>query len=161
MTDKDFHKIIELSNVGGGFIPVNEKAIELLEQSYKGEVLSFLEVTNRDLKLHRCYFELLSFIYDYLPPIFKKKIKKEKFYLFIKHLKKEYDVFYTFEDGSQLMEYESIAFGNMSNMRFKEYIKEQLPFIYTNIIGKFFEGEMYNGIIDTIETEFEKFFAKL
>jgi ribosomal protein RSM22 (predicted rRNA methylase) len=161
MTDKDYHKIIELSNVGGGFIPVNSNAEELLEQSHRDEVLSFLEITNRDLQLHRCYFSLLGYIYDYLPQAFKKKVEKDKFYLFIKHLKKQYKVLYTFADGSQQIEYDSISFGRMSNMRFKEYVKEQLPFIYSDIIGVFFEGEIYNGIIETIETEYEKFFTKL
>lgn len=161
MTDKSFHRIIELGNVGGGFIPANPNATELLEQSRKGEVLSFLEVTNRDLKFHRCYFSLLGFIYDYLPGTFKNKVSKDNFYLFIKHLKGEYKVLFEFKDGTKMVEYDSIAFGKMSQKTFESYIREQLPFIYTEVIGAFFEGEMYNGIIDTIEEEYQKFLSKL
>lgn len=161
MTDKDFHKIMDFAYVGGGMIPVSANAIELLEQTGKSEVLSFLEITNRDLKFHRCYFSLLGFIYDYLPAPFKSKIEKDNFYKFIKHLKKEYKVLYTFADGSQQIEYDSIAFGKMSQKNFENYIREQLPFIYTEIIGAYFEGDIYNGIIDTIEEEYKKFLSKL
>ena len=161
MTDKDYHRIQEWVNVGGGITPLSTNAIELLEQSHKGEVLSFLEVTNRDVKFHRCYFSLLSFIYDYLPASFKRKVKKDHFYKFIKHLKGEYEILFEFKDGTKLVEYDSIAFGRMSQKTFENYIREQLPFIYENIVGKFFEGEMYDGIIDTIEEEYKKFLSKL
>ena len=147
--------------LGGGFIPTNPNATELLEHSHKGEVLAFLEVTNRDLKFHRCYFSLLSFIYDYLPKSFKNKVAKDNFYLFIKHLKGEYRILFEFKDGTRMVEYDSIAFGKMSQKSFENYIREQLPFIYTEIVGSFFEGEMYNGIIQTIEDEYQKFLSKI
>jgi len=51
MKDKDFKNIAEFTNVGGGLIPHNEKAKELVEQSSRGEILSFEEVTARDLAL--------------------------------------------------------------------------------------------------------------
>lgn len=161
MTDKNFHKLMDFAYVGGGLIPVSANAIELLEQTGNGEVLSFLEVTNRDIKFHRCYFSFLGFIYDYLPNSFKSKILKDNFYKFIKHLKKEYKVLYVFADGSQQIEYDSISFGKMSQKDFENYIREQLPFIYTEIIGAYFEGDIYNGIIETIEEEYMKFLSKL
>ena len=161
MTDKDYTKRMDFAYMGDGLIPISPNAIELLEQSDNGEVLSFLEMTNRDVKFHRCYFSLLSYIYDYLPKQFKVKIQKESFYLFIKHLKKQYKVLYTFADGSQQIEYDSISFGRMSQKSFENYIRDHLPFIYTEIIGAYFEGEIYNGIIDTIETEFKIFLSKL
>ena len=161
MTDKDYTKRMDFAYMGGGLIPISPNAIELLEQSDNGEVLSFLEMTNRDVKFHRCYFSLLGLIYDYLPNQFKNKISKDSFYLFIKHLKKQYKVLYKFADGSEQIEYDSISFGRMSQKSFENYIREQLPFIYTEIIGVYFEGEIYNGIIDTIETEFKIFLSKL
>lgn len=161
MKDKDFQNIIELGHVGGGFVPANEKARELEESCSKGEIISVIEVTQRDLKFHKCYMSLLGYIYDYLPRLFHNKVSKKKFYLWLKHLKGQYDVLYEFNDGTKLVEYESISFGNMSEKRFHEYIKEQLPWIYENVIGKFFEGEIFNGIIDTIENEYMKFFSKL
>lgn len=161
MIDKDYHNIQEWAVMGGGLIPVSSNAIELLEQSRKSEVLSFIEVTNRDVKFHRCYFSLLGYIYDYLPSSFKRKVKKEKFYIFIKHLKGEYEVLFEFQDGTKMVEYESIAFGRMSQKTFENYIREQLPYIYENVLGKFFEGEIYDGIIETIEEEYKKFLAKL
>lgn len=161
MKDTDFHKIVELANVGGGFIPANENATELLDQSHKGEILSFQEVTARDLSMHQCYFSLLNFIWGYLPKSFKNAVPEKDFYKFLKHLKKEYKVIFSFKDGTQLVEYDSIAFGNMSQKRFQTYVREQLPFIYENVIAEFFEGDIYNSVIDTIEENYERFFAKL
>ena len=64
MKDTDYDKIIELTPVGGGFLPANERAEELLLSSHPSEVLSFLEVTARDLKFHRAYFSLIHYIHD-------------------------------------------------------------------------------------------------
>ena len=161
MRDSDFHKLMDFAYVGGGLIPVSANAIEMLEQTGKGEVLSFIEITKRDISMHRCYFALLKFIYGYMPPVFKKKVKEDKFYIWLKHLKKEYTIVFTFADGTSLVEYESIAFGKMSQKTFEDYIREQLPFIFENVIGMYFEGDILNGIIDTIEIEFEKFLSKL
>jgi hypothetical protein len=161
MTDKKFENIIELVYMGGGFLPANQRANELTENCVKGEILSFLEVTERDLKFHKCYFSLLGYIYDYLPMSFTSKVSKDNFHKFLKHLQGKYKVLFTFKDGTVMVEYESISFGNMSQKRFEEYVKEQLPYIYENVIGAFFEGEMYDNIIATIEEEYEKFLVKL
>jgi hypothetical protein len=104
---------------------------------------------------------LLKYIYDYLPASFRDKVPADKFYIFLKHLKGQYDVLFTFKDGTRLVEYESIAFGRMSQKRFENYIREQLPWIYENVIGQFYEEEMYKGIIDTIEEEWERFMMRL
>ena len=161
MKDSEYFKLIQLANVGGGFIPANDNANELLEQSHKGEILSFKEITARDIRFHRCYFALIRFIYDYLPLKFRKAVPEDKFYIFIKHLKGEYQVLFEFKDGTKMVEYESISFGNMSQKRFEAFIREQLPFIYENVLASFFEGQMYDGIVKTIEAEFERFLAKL
>ena len=161
MKDSDFHKIIDIVNAGGGWIPGNENAEVLLESTTKGEVTSVLSVTARDLKFHRCYFSLLNFIYDYLPPVFKKAVKKEDFYKWLKHLKGQYEVLFTFQNGTSLVEYESIAFGKMSDEKFKAYVREQLPYIYENVIHKYFQDELYDNIIATIEEEYEKFMQRL
>jgi len=161
MTDKDFHKLVDYYNAGSGLLPVNQRAQELIEQSTKGEVISFIEVTQRDIKMHRCYFALLNFIYGYMPIKFKKAVPEKHFYLFLKHLKKEYQVIFTFQDGTTMVEYDSISFGRMSQKTFQEYIKNQLPFIYTDVLGAYFDGKMLDGIIETIEEEFKKFMSKL
>ena len=82
MTDLDYNNILEFANAGGGLLPANQMANDLIEQSSKGEIMSFLEVTARDLKFHRCYMSLLGFIYDYLPQKFQKKVPKKSFYSF-------------------------------------------------------------------------------
>ena len=53
------------------------------------------------------------------------------------------------------------SFGRMSQKSFEDYIREQLPWIYTEVIGVYFEGDILNGIIDTIEDEYKKFLSKL
>lgn len=161
MKDSDFYKLVEFTNAGGGLLPLNSNAVELVEMSRKGEILTFKEITNRDTRFHRCYFSLLNFIYDYMPKSFKRKVPENKFYIWLKHLKNEYEVIFEFKDGTKMVEYESISFGNMSQKRFEAFIRDQLPYIYENVLGKYFEGEILNGIIDTIEEEYKKFFAKL
>lgn len=161
MKDSDYKKLIELTNVGGGFIPYNENAKELIDRSFKGEVITFTEVTQRDLSMHRGYMLLLAFIWEYMPKVFKEAVPKHMFYQWLKHFKGEYEVKFKFKDGTQLIEYTSIAFGNMSQKRFEEYIALQLPFIYENVIGAYFQDEMYQSIVNTIEEEFKKFLNKL
>jgi len=104
---------------------------------------------------------LLKEVYGYLPQSFQKKVPQKHFYQFVKHVQGKYKVLFSFKDGTRMVEYESISFAKMSEIRFRQYIKEQMPFIYTEIIGAFFEGEIYNSIIDTIEENFEKFFLRL
>lgn len=157
----DYNKIVDLTYVGGGFIPANENAEELTLRLAKGEVVSFSEITARDLKFHRCYMSLLSVIYGYMPKRFKETVPESKFYFFLKHLQKNYKTIFKFKDGTELVEYESIAFGNMSQKRFEEYIAEQLPFIYENVIGAYFEGDIYKSIIATIEEDYKSFLARL
>lgn len=161
MTHQDYLNLIEFAYVGGGYLPHNERAKELSENKVKGEIVAFKEAKQRDLKFHKCYFLLLSFIYDYLPNNFKEQIPKDKFYKWLQHLKGEYTVNFTFKDGTTFIEYDSISFGRMSQETFKNHIKSQLPWIYANVIGAFYDGDIYTGIIETIEIEYEKFLAKL
>lgn len=160
MTDKDFYDLVDFFNAGGGLLPVNEKAHDIMDATTQGEVVSFKSCTARDIKFHRCYFSLLSFVWDYMPKSFKNAIQKEKFYIFLKHLKGEYKVLFEFEDGTKMVEYESISFSKMDQIRFKEYVREQLPWIYA-IISKYFKDAIYDGIIETIEKEYEKYLSKL
>jgi hypothetical protein len=161
MKDTELDKIQEWSVVGGGLIPFSDTAIEFLEQCQRGQVIAFKEVTARDISFHRCYMLLLSYIYGYLPRSFQTVVPKEKFYKWLKHLKGQYKVLFEFKDGTKLVEYDSISFGKMPQKAFEDYIREQLPWIYTEVIGKFYEGDIYDGIIKNIEDEFEKFLAKL
>ena len=162
MKKSDFDKLTQWKNVGGGIVPYNEKAKELLEQSKKGELLIFQNKTPRDLKFHRCYFSLLNFIWGYLPKSFQESVPESKFYHFLKHLKGEYEVIFEFKDGTKMIEYESISFGMMNQKRFEEYIREQISFIYEDVISPFYpDNDIYSGIIETIENEYEKFFSKL
>ena len=161
MKISEYEKLIELTYVGGGFIPANSNAEELTDRCSKGEVITFSEITKRDLKFHKCYMDLLSTIYEYLPKMFKDAVPKKKFYIFVKHLEKDYKVLFEFKDGTKMIEYESIAFGNMSQKRFEEFISEQLPFIYENIIGAYFDGEIYKNILLTIEEDYRTFLRNL
>jgi hypothetical protein len=104
---------------------------------------------------------LLGYIYDLLPNKFKEAIPKNKFYIFLKHLKGSYKVIFKFKDGSEWIEYDSIAFGSMSQKRFQEYVKNQMPFIYENVIALYFHDEMYQNIVDLIEEEYVKFLDRL
>lgn len=162
MTDKDFDKILEFTSAGAGLLPQNEKAIELIDNTYVGEVISFIEVTKRDLNFHRAYFSLIGYIYDWLPKSFKEKVAKDKFYRFLKHLKGDYDVIFEFKDGTKFIEYKSISFGKMSQKTFVEYVRNQLPFIYGEVIQVLYPDKKDSDkIIAAIEYEFDKYLARL
>ena len=160
MKDKDFDKVIELVAVKGGFVPHNGNAIDLLERTAEGEILSFTEVTARDLSYHRAYMGFINYVYAYLPDSFKSKIPPDKFYVFLKHIRGDYDVLFSFKDGTRMVEYKSISFKGMAQKEFEAYVKEQLPFIYENVIGAFYTGSKYDSIIQTIEEDWEKFLNK-
>ena len=162
MKKSDYDKLVQFVNVGGGVTPVNENATELLEQSTRGEIFTFKNITERDIKFHNCYFALLRFIHGYMPKSFRDKIPERKFYYWLKHLKGQYEVIFTFKDGSTMVEYDSLAFGNMSQQRFEDYIRNQLPWIYSDVLNPVYPDEdIFKGIVETIEEEFKKFLSKL
>ena len=161
MTDTGYMKLHELVKDGVGWLPVNQNAQDLMEQSSPGVVQVFKEVTDRDVPFHRCYFSLLNYIWQYLPDNFKGQIPCDKFYLWLKHLRGQYDVVFDYADGTQLIEYQSVSFGKMSQMDFEAYVREQLPFIYSEVIAKQYDDDKYDAIVTNIEEEFEKFLDKL
>jgi len=162
MNSTEYDRLIELSYTGGHlFMPVNQNAFDLCNQMGIGENCTVELKTSRDFNFHRCYFSLINFIWSYLPDKFRENVPQKYFYKWLQTLKGNYEVIYTFKDGQQLIEYESLSFGRMSQERFEDFIREQLPWIYENVIGKFYTGEKYDSIIETIESEYEKFLAKL
>jgi hypothetical protein len=163
MSDKDYDRLSEWVNEGGALTPFNQLACELSDSAKKGEIITMLEMTDRDLKFHRCYMSLIGFIYDQLPIRFHKKLQKKYFYRYLKHLKGQFDIITKFDNGIVLVEYESIAFGRMSEHSFRDFVKNQLPWIYSDVIGKYYKvgGWRYNRKIDSIENEYEKFMSKL
>ena len=162
MNTKDHNKLIELAYTGGHlFSPVNQNAFDLCNMSGIGETILFDVKTPRDYKFHQCYFVLIGFIWGYMPDKFKSQVPKQYFHKWLQTLRGDYKVVFSFQDGKELIEYNSISFGRMSQQKFEDYIREQLPYIYENVIGAFYEGEIYDGILGTIEEEFKKFLSKL
>jgi len=162
MKDTEFKKICEFTVTGGGMLPFNQNAVELIDMTTSGEVISMIEVSSRDVNFHRAYFSLIGYIYDWLPKSFKSKMTKDKFYVFLKHLRGDYDVIFEFKDGTKFIEYRSISFGRMSQKTFEAYVREQLPFIYGEVIQVLYPDKATSDrIIAAIEDEFKKFLAKL
>lgn len=163
MKDTDYNKLVELTLMNGHLIPSNQNAIDLISNMRDGEKTYVSIETSRDISLHRCYFSLLNYIWLWMPQNFKDKISSKYFYKFIKIIQGEFDVVFEFKDGIKMIEYKSIAFGNMSNERFREFVKEQISIIYNDIIYPTFNKntEMADHIISEIENEYEKFLNKL
>jgi hypothetical protein len=161
MKDIDYLDMIELSWTGSFFVPANEPAEELAGRCTRGEVIGFNEVTARDLNFHKCYFSLLNMVYSFLPNKFKEAVPEKHFYRFLKHLKGQYKILFEFKDGTKMVEYESISFGRMSQKRFEEYVAEQLPWIYENVIHAMFDDETSKKIIDVVEDEYQVFLTRL
>ena len=161
MKQIDFLKLIEIARVDNGFIPANSNAIKIHENLQEGEIAVFKTANSRDLKFHQNYFVFLNFIYDLLPQKFKKEVKKKNFYIFLKYAKNEIEILFTFKNGLQIIQPISISFSNFDELQFRNYIKDQLPFIYSEIIDKLFNEHEAKDVIELIENEFEKFFGVL
>jgi len=163
MSDCEYERLSEWVNEGtGALMPCNSTAHDLTDTAKAGEVITMREMTDRDIRFHRCYMSLIGFIYDQLPLRFQKKLQKKYFYKYLKHLKGQFDIIAQFGD-IVLVEYESISFGRMSEYTFRDYVRTQLPWIYTDVIGKYYKigGWRYNKKINMIEIEYEKFLTKL
>jgi len=163
MKDTNFDKIISLTYTGGGWLPTNQAAMELSHQCGMGEVVNFKPVQSRDISFHRAYMGLLAYIWGLMPRNFQAKVPKDQFYMWLKHLKGSYDVKYEFADGTKLVEYESISFAKMDQKRFEDYVREQLPWIYEDVIWKVYANrpDIVDTIIENVEEEFKKFLSKL
>ncbi len=158
MKQDEFIELKHFTNHQGiGLIPATQESREWLETLKSNEPVNFKVVESRDLALHKAYFGMLSYIYERLKPSFKKRVPKQKFYIFLKELAKEFDVMYTFSDGRQWTELKSISFGRMSNTKFKEYFNNQLTVIYEDLLFPL-EQEY---LMDEINKEWEKVFTKL
>ena len=99
---------------------------------------------------------------------FKDELKKQEIAAYLKEHKKEFRITYKVIEKisetlgkSELIDYISISFGRMNQSQFEQYVKEQMPFLYSSVIGAFYDGEEYQNIIDTIEKYYQKFFDKL
>lgn len=162
MKDTDYNNLAQFVKVYPNAVPVNRQAYDLLDLKTEGEIFYMSEIAKRDLSFHRCYFALLSYIYAYMPKVFRQSISEDKFYKWLKHLRGEYKTLFKFSDGTIFIEYDSISFGKMNQTTFENYIREQLPFIYEDVIRPVYKDDKkYNAIIENIENEFEKFLSKL
>lgn len=161
MNDKEYQNSLIFRNLGEVLEPVNLKAKQFLQDIKIGKEITLKEVTKRDLKFHRAYFEFIHQVYSYLPQTFKSRIPKDKFYIFLKELQGRYVIIYRFKNGSELKEYDSIAFDKMTQVEFETFVREQLPFIYENLIYALFDKKRADSVIATIEEDFKIFLSKL
>lgn len=162
MKTEEYNKLAQFGKAHGMLIPLNEPAHNLMDLKQEGDVFHLKDVSARDLSFHRCYFSLLNYIYSYMPKVFKEAIPEAIFSDFLKYLNKNYDVVFKFNDGKEFIRLHSISFGRMSQDRFEEYIRNQLPTIYEELIRPVYsDDEKYNAVIENIEEEFKKFLSKL
>jgi hypothetical protein len=187
MKHSDFQDLIHLAYTDGKFIPTDTS---ICNDLIEGEIISVKPIRTRDLPMHKCYFSLLNYIWKWMPAKFQEKVLNKYFYKWLQTLKKEYKILFSFADEDKIksiidtcidlgisaenasiiatkygkidmIEYESISFGRMDEYKFRNYVKEQLPFINENLINKLFDEETANNIIEDVEKEFEKYFTKL
>lgn len=163
MKDREYERLSEWINEGtGALMPYNSLAHDLADTAKGGEIITMLEMTDRDLRFHRCYFSLINYIYSQLPNRFRQKLPEKYFYKYLKHLKGQFDIIAQFGD-IVLVEYESISFAKMTEHSFRDYVRNQLPWIYSDVIGKYYKmgGWRYNRKVNMIEEEYKKFLSKL
>lgn len=158
MNTNEFQELKHFVNHKGvGLIPATTESREWLEILKPNETINFKIVEARDMKLHKAYFGMLSFIHDRLRPDFKQKVSKTNFYIFLKELGKDYDVLHVFKDGSEFKQYHYISFGKMNNSKFKDYFNKQLSTIYEDLL---FPLEQ-DYLMDEINKEWEATLNKL
>jgi hypothetical protein len=163
MKHEEYLKLLQFAKVGEGLIPANSKAIDIIQNLESGEVVYMKKSQARDIKLHNCYFSLLAYIHSFLPSDFKKQVKVKHFYKWLKTAKGEYDIIYEFKNHPAQIEYISISFSKMDNLEFKEYVKEQMPYILYKVIPEFYKNNLKKAIKinDNIEENYESFFSVL
>jgi hypothetical protein len=161
MKPEEYLGLIQVAKVGEMFAPANEVALQLNQDLEDGEIAYLKQSKSRDIKFHRAYFSLLNYIYDYLPNNFKKEVSQSNFYTFLKYLRGEIKILFEFKDGLQIIEPVSISFAKMDEAKFKDFIRQQLPYIYSDVIEKLYSPEKAKDIIFNIENEYEKFLSIL
>jgi len=142
---------------GQALIPNQIETAEWLEQITNDSQVYFKHYEARDLGMHKGYFKMLSFIYDKLPLRFRKKVLKANFYKFVKMLSNEYKVVFEFQDGRQMIEYDSISFAKMNQEKFRKYFGNQLSIIYEEVLIPL----ECDYLMDEVNAEFEKLLSKL
>jgi len=161
MKDTDYAELLEFIPANGCLIPSNSNAIDLMSISKNREKITFKNISHRDEKFHKCYFSLLNYIWLMMPPHFRAKIPCKEFYKFLKMMQGEYDEVFTFKDGKKMIEYRSISFGKMNQQQFKEYVANQLPVIYEDLIMQIYKADQATLVIESIEDEYKKFLSKI
>lgn len=160
MKDTDFSILLELEHQQGLFKPVNQAAIDFVSNLKHKERVYLKDVTQRDIKFHKTYFALLKFVYGLMPKEFKFDTSPELFYLLLKEVFGEYKIYKV--SGIEVKKHTSISFGNMSQNRFKAYVKNQIPLIY-EFVFMIYKDDLERGemVRENIENEFEKFLSQL
>jgi hypothetical protein len=157
MKDTEFKDLLHCKVQYGAIIPKGQSAIEFIETNAYQDVY-LLNQTPRDAGFHACYFALMGYIWEAMPPSFKKYKcpNKANMYKYMKLISGQYKIEMSFKD-KEAIEFESISFAKMNEQKFKEYVNEQLSYFYTEILVPL-EMEEF---MQKIEKEFKKFMEKL
>jgi hypothetical protein len=75
--------------------------------------------------------------------------------------KKQIEAIASLTDRTDLVEYESISFGRMTEKKFEQYVRDQIPWIYSEVVERFYKDDALDEKIKKIEDKFRKFFKKL
>ena len=144
----------------GSLLPHDDQAQDYLSRLEEGDIVYLKDVSRRDIKFHRAFMGLLSYIWTKLPEAFRKRVPQRYFYVFIKELRGDYEYQYRFPSGREVKVYKSISFARMSQEEFEQWVAEVLPFIYEDIIRPLL-GERADEVIREIESEWENFLNQL
>ena len=161
MKPEQFKELPEFAKVNDALVGANKEAIDIIQDLESGEITYLKQSKERDSMFHKCYFMLLGYIYGLLPGTFKKVIKKKHFYTWLKYLKGEIEIIFEFKDGPAFCEPVSISFSKMDEQKFKEFVRNQLVFIFGDVLPKLLNEKELKFAIDSIEENFERFFDKL
>ena len=157
MKDTDFTKLLHCKIVNGVIYPTNNKAIDYCYLNENQDVY-LVPKAPRDLAFHGCYFLFCSWVWEQLPTKFKLERcpNRQDMYKYLKLIQGDFKVSMKYKD-LDVLEFNSISFGKMSNDDFKAYVNVQIAALYDNVLLPLELGHLQ----EEAEEEFKGLFSKL
>lgn len=124
--------VLSLARRGTGLFPTDAESEEIIKTLPFEDNFNVILNADRNARMHRAYFSLLSFVWENLPEKFQKKCPKQHFYKFLKEMQGRFE---TIQVGkTEVKTYESISFNKMGQKRFHEIFSEDIRFIAYEIL---------------------------
>lgn len=157
MKDHEFQELLAFKVVNGVLYPTNNKANDFVFSNDNQEVY-LLPKTPRDAAFHACYFLWCNWLWQQMPTKFKLERcpDRAEMYNYIKIMQGKYKKAMIYQ-CKEFYQIESISFGRMNDEKFKDFVNEQIAFIYEELLIPLKLEHLH----EQAEKEFKGLFGKL